>query len=221
MSFDGLFDLSQISEKTSLEKLLKSLSFHVNDIGICKNLVEVRNNCSHASGRIYYKTQAKVEHYIEEELEFIEKIQTKLKVEIKKKLQNILDENWQQNFFSGDIKNVFIGNYFSIKDLEQLSMVSLPIFRKMSNNESNIKQKIYYLLFIFEVQKQLENEKNLFLEKLPVFMIGLQENIQIEKDGDKIDINTNELIEEFLIPIISTFTTDDRIFAERILKLIE
>ena len=79
-SFNTLFDLSLFPEKKSLEALLQSLSFHANDIKICKSHVEVRNNCSHASGRIYYKTQERVGHYIEEEVEFMEKIQKKLKM---------------------------------------------------------------------------------------------------------------------------------------------
>ena len=161
-TFDTLFDLSLFPEKKSLEALLQSLSFHANDIGICKNHVDVRNNCSHASGRIYYKKQSKIENYIEEELEFIERIQKKLKNELKKFLQEFLEENWKQIFISGYFENLFEEKYFSLKDLELISKVDLPLFRKKSNNERIIKQKILYLLLIFEIQKKTEDEKNLF-----------------------------------------------------------
>jgi len=219
MNFNGLFDLSQIKEKTSLENLLQSLGFHINDVGICKNHVEIRNNCSHASGRIYYKTQAQIEHYVEEEIDFIKRIQNKLKSELKKFLQKFLEENWQQSFMSEDFKNLFEENYLSQEDLEAMSAVDLPLFKKKSNNEKNIRQKILYLISIFEIQNQIANEENLFLAELPILMFDLPEKLEVEKGGDKVEIFTNELIEEYLMPIISKFSDKDRIKAERILKL--
>ena len=219
-TFNTLFDLSLFREKKSLEALLQSLSFHANDIGICKNHVNVRNNCAHASGRIYYKKQAKVEYYIEEEIEFIEKIQKKIKPELEKYLQQFLEKKWHMTFISGDFKKLFEENYFSLKDLELISMVDLPLFRRKSNNEKNIKQKILYLLLIFEIQNKIESEENLFLEKLPIFMIGLPEKIKIKKDKEDDDeISISEIIEEYLIPIISNFSDEDRIKTEKILKL--
>lgn len=208
-SFNTLFDLSLFPEKKSMEVLLQSLSFHANDIGICKNHVEVRNKCSHASGRIYYNTQEKVRHYIEEEVEFMEKIQKKLKDELKKFLQKFLEENWNQTFISGDFKNLFEKNYFSLKDLELISVIDLSLFKKKSNNEKNIKQKILYLLLILEIQNQIESEENLFLKRLPILMIDLPEKVKVEKNGDKDEIYTSEIIEKHLIHLLSNFSFAD------------
>jgi len=218
--FNGLFDLSQFNEKDTIHHLLHSLDFDIVETEGHKKCIDIRNNCAHANGKIRYN-QRKINTSIEEEVEFVEKIQSKLKTELKNFFQNFLDENWQQTFISGDIKAVFVDNYFSLKDLEQLMTITLPVFKKKSNNEKNIKQKIHYLLLIFEVQKQIEDEKNLFLDKLPIFMIDLPEIIPVVKDGDKTEIHTSEIIEEFLIPIISTFSADDRIEAEEILNLVE
>lgn len=217
-TFNTLFDLSLFPEKKSLEALLQSLSFHANDIGICKNHVDVRNNCSHASGRVYLNTKLKTENYVVEEIEFVVKIQKKLKKELKKFLLKLLEENWQQNFISGDFYYLFLEHYFSVKDLELLSTIDLPLFRKKSNNEKNIRQKIYYLLLIYEIQNYIENEENLFLEKLPIFMIDLPEKVTVVKDEDNAEVFTSEIIEEFLIPIITNFPDEDRIKAEKILK---
>ena len=218
--FNGLFDLSQFNEKDTIHHLLHSLNFDIVETEDHKKCIDIRNNCAHANGKIRYN-QIKINTSIEEEVEFIEKIQSKLIGELKITLQKNLDDNWQNTFMSGDMKTVFTDNYFSLKDLEQISKISLPIFRKKSNNEKNIKQKVHYLLFIFEVQKQIDDDTNLFLKKLSIFMIDLPETIQVKKDGDIAEITTNEIIEEFLIPIISSFSSEDRIEAERILKLVE
>ena len=77
--FNSLFDLSQVSEKATLDKLLKTLKCHANDIDICKNHVSVRNNCSHASGKVYYKRAQQVENYITEELDNCKTVNGKLK----------------------------------------------------------------------------------------------------------------------------------------------
>lgn len=217
-TFNTLFDLSQFQEKTSLEKLLKSLSFHVNDIGICKNHVEVRNNCSHASGRIYYKKQSKVEHYIEEEIEVIEKIHNKIIPEVKKLFNDYLENNWDMPIQLGYIRSWIIGNHLSEKDLEVLTELELPLFRKKSDNEKTVYQKLLYLVLIFEVQKHTEID-NLFLNKLPIFMNALEDEIKVTKDGEEKTISTLEIIEKILIPILSDLSCEEREKAEGILNL--
>ena len=217
-SFNDLFDLSQFNEKESLELLLRTLKFHTNDFTKCRNHVDARNHCSHAGGKIEYDEKG-IHFLVDDEIKYVERLQRKIQPELRKFLQEFLEKNWQQTFISGDFKNLFEENYFSLKDLEVMSAVDLPLFRKKSNNEENIKQKVLYLLLIFEIQNQIENQKNLFLEKLPIFMIDLPEIIKIKRDNDKDKIHTNEIIEEFLIPIISNFSDEDRKKAEEILKL--
>ena len=218
-TFNTLFDLSQFPEKTSLEKLLKPLSFHVNDIGICKNHVEVRNNCSHASGRIYYKKQSKVEHYIEEEIEFIEKIHNKIIPEVEKLFNDYLENNWDMPIQLGYIRSWIIENHLSEKDLEILTELELPLFSKKSDNEKTIYQKLLYLVFVYEAQKQIETDKNIFLDELPMFMKGLEDKIKVTKDDEERTISIQEIIEENLIPIISDLSDEEREKAEIILNL--
>ena len=148
-------------------------------------------------------------------------MQKKIQFELKNFLQDFLEENWHKTYISGDFKNLFEENYFSLKDLELISIFDLPLFRKKSNNEENIKQKILYLLLIFEIQNRIEDDKNLFLEKLPIFMIDLPEIVKIKKDEEDEEkkIYTSEIAYEFLIPIINDFSDEDRIKAEKILEL--
>lgn len=219
LSFNNLFDLSQFNEKESLGLLLVALKFHINDISKCKNHVNARNQCSHASGKIEYDKKG-IDFLIDDEIKYVERLQKKIHPELKKFLENFLEENWHKTFISGDFKILFEENYFSLEDLELISMiVDLPLFRKKSNNEKNIKQKILYLLLIFEIQNRIEDEKNLFLEKLPIFMMDIPEIVKVKKDDEEGEMYTSEIVEEFLIPIISNFSDEDRINAEKILKL--
>lgn len=50
-------------------------------------------------------------------------------------------------------------------------------------------------------------------------LLGL-EKIKIKKDEREKEMYTSEIIDEFLIPIISNFSNEDRISTEKILKLI-
>ena len=218
-AFNTLFDLSQFPKKTSLEKLLKSLCFHVNDIGICKNHVEVRNNCSHASGRIYYKKQSRIEYYIEEEIEFAEKIQIKLKPELKKLFTYYLENNWDTPIQSGYIRSWIIEKYLSAKDLKILTKFDLSLFRKKSDNEKIIYQKLLYLVFIHEAQKYIDLPKNIFLNKLSMLMEGLESELKVTKNGEEKTIPTQEIIEENLVPIISDLSDEEREKAVVILNL--
>jgi hypothetical protein len=217
-SFNTLFDLSQVPEKTSLEKLLKALSFHINDIDICKNHVGVRNNCSHASGKVYYKTQAKIEHYIEEELEYIAKVEEKLKPSLAIFLENFLKDNWDKSLLAGNISSVLREKYFSEKDLELLANVDVRVLSQRSDTEENIYQKILYLIVIFEIQKNIESEDNLLLSKLPIIMNGLTESVEVARDGDSVSMLSSSIIEEQLSPLISNFSDADREAAESILS---
>ncbi len=217
--FNSLFDLSQIPEKTSLEKLLRALTFHVNEIHICTNHVNVRNNCLHSSGKIYYKKTSRIEPFIEEEIEYIEKIQGKIIMELKHLLEQFIDENWNKNYISGDIQIWVQENYISEKDLELITNIDLPLFKDKSDNEEVVFQKILYLLFIYESQKHFKPEKNIFLEKLPMFMIGLKEEIKVQKDKEEKIVSTQKIIAENIEPIVSEFEKEDREKAEKILKL--
>jgi hypothetical protein len=217
ITFNSLFDLSQFPEKTSLEKLLQALDFHPVEIGISKNHVQVRNNCSHASGKIYYKKRINIEHYIEEELDSIKKIQEKLTPSLANLMEVFLNQNWDKSLISGDIKQFFMDSYLSEKDLEQI--IDTPqILNIRSDTEESIYKKILYLVTVYEAQELLDNNQNSFLQKLPILMNGLVEKIDVIRDSDVLELQTTGIIEEFLSPILSSFSDVDRNSAESILE---
>lgn len=216
--FNTLFDLSQLREKESLECLFLSLKFYQNDLKECKRHVDVRDNCSHASGKIYY-FEKEVQFYIEDELKYIAILHNKIKSDLKNILENYLNKKWKLNHIAGDVYNWFILKHFSEKDLELLISIDLPLFRKKSNNEIIVFQKILYLVFVYEAQKHIEIERNIFLDKLTMFMEGLEDDLKVTKDGEEKTIPTQEIIEENLVPIISDLSDEEREKAEIILNL--
>jgi hypothetical protein len=215
---NGLFDLSLFNESDTLYHLLHSLGFDIVDTNEHKKCVDIRNNCAHANGKIRYD-EKKISDYIEEEIEFMEKIQKKLHKELKKLLEDFLEDNWQKNLILGDFQNFFEENYLSLADLESISIIDLPLFKLKSSTEKIIKQKIIYLLLIFEIQTKIEGENNLFLQKLPILIIDLPEIIKVDKDGEEIEENTNKIIEETLFPLLSILSSEDWKEMSRILKI--
>ena len=134
-------------------------------------------------------------------------------------LENFLDENWHNSFIGGDVKNWFEEKHLSEKDLEILVEFPLTLFKKKSDNEKDIYQKLLYLVFINEAQEYLEKDKNLFLERLPIFMIGLIDEIKVGRNGKEKLVSTQEIIEEYLIPIVTDLDDADIEKAEKIIKL--
>jgi len=219
-SAKDVFDYPDLIPKESdmIITLLKKTGLSSkNNLKKCLFHIDARNHCSHASGKIEYDEKG-VDFLINDEIKYTERLQKKIEPELKIFLQDFLEDGWQKSFFSVDFKALFEEKYFSQSDLEAISKVSLLLFRKKSDNEKNIKQKVLYLLLIFAIQNLIEGEENLFLEKLPILMIDLPETIKVKKDEDEDEIYTSEIVEEFLIPIISNFTDEDGIKAEKILK---
>lgn len=215
--FNTLFDLSLFGEKKSLEEVLKSLKFHLNDIGISKNHVDVRNNCSHASGRIYYDSQKKIEHFIEEELFIIERIHLKTLEMLESLINKFINEKWNKAFILQDIKNLFNENYFSKKDLLAILNFQYSFLSLKSNTSEVFYKKILYLLIVNEIQIRVNSDENFFLQKLHFLMNNISENIIVKKEVDELEISTLEIIEEHISPIISTFFNEEREKAEEIL----
>ena len=215
--FNTLFDLSLFNEKKSLEEVLKSLKFHVNEIGISRNHVDVRNNCSHASGRIYYDSQKKIEHFIEEELLVIERIHVKTLEMMESLINKFINEKWNNTFILQDIKILFNENYFSKKDLLSILNFQYCFLSLKSNTSEVFYKKILYLLIVNEIQIRVNSDENFFLQKLPFLMNNISENIIVKKEVDELEISTLEIIEEHISPIISTFFNEEREKAEEIL----
>jgi len=93
---NSFFDFSQLPEQTAIDKLLSSLPFHSNDIRLAKNHVNVRNDCSHASGKIHYGKR-QIDNYINEEIETLNRLQEKITPDIEKAFEEFISINWQEN----------------------------------------------------------------------------------------------------------------------------
>ncbi|MFA4818726.1 MAG: hypothetical protein WC621_02710 [Patescibacteria group bacterium] len=218
VSIKELFEYSLISESEAIQRLLGKTGFHPNDFDNCNRHVEARNHCSHASGRVEYDEKG-IDFLISDELKYVERLQNKIKPELKKFLEIFLEENWHKSLISGDIENIFIANNISRKDLELVIGIDLPLFKKGSSSEKVVFRKILYLIFISEAQKYFDTEINIFVEKLPMFAIGLKDEVNIRINGEEKVKSMREIIEESLVPIINSFTQQDREKAEKILNL--
>jgi hypothetical protein len=220
-TFNTIFDLSQMPEKSSLEKLLQSLSFHANDVDLCKNLVEVRNKCSHASGKIYFKRQRQIENYILEELDNIRAIQNKIKHQVKIVFENLITEIWEKNWIEADLKEWIIKNYLSKKDIEVILQLKPAFLNQNSDTKEIVFKKTLYCVLVSELVKYLDNKGDYFIKSLNALMKQLSQQIDIRKDlGDSERLkNTQEIIEEKIVPILTNLSNEEAVLAQEILKL--
>jgi hypothetical protein len=216
--FNTLFDLSQLPEKTSLEKVLKALSFHANDIDICKNHVGVRNNCSHASGRVYYKTQANIDNYIDEELDYDSRLQQKLEPIFLDIVKEYLDQNWENPPITTELVEYFKTSHFSEKDLLLIAELEPPVLSQPSSSDKVIYQKILFLSIIAAVQNMFALDRNMFLEHLPSLVSGLPAEVSTTRNGDSSLVASSSILEEYITPIITNFPDEERDQAESILQ---
>jgi len=221
-SFNTLFDLSQMSEKSSLEKLLRSLNFHANDVDLCKNLVEVRNKCSHASGKIYFKRSQQVENYILEGLDNVNSIQRKIKPLLINIFEEFINENWDKNWIESDIKDWIIKNYISQKDIEEILLFKAPFLKLNSDTKENFYKKILYCVLVSELVKYLDVKGDYLTKCLTVLMKGLPKQIDIKKDPEDAERlkNTQEIIEEKIVPLLPSLSNEEAEKSQRILKLV-
>jgi hypothetical protein len=221
VTFNTLFDLSQIPEKSTLDKLLKTLNFHANDVDLCKNLVEVRNKCAHASGKIYFKRPQQVENYILEELENVESIHRKILPTLTPILEKFINDRWAKPWVESDIKIWIQQNYFSQKDIIGLLNIPLAFLKKDSNTKELIFKKVLYASVVNQLQKHLPEKGTFFIKSLSALMKGLTETVDIKSDpGDAERLkNTQEIIEETILPLLTSLTNDEALEAQNVLKL--
>lgn len=219
--FNTLFDLSQIEEKTSLGQLLTSLSFHVNTVDTCKNLVEVRNKCLHASGEIYFKRQNQFENYIQEELDNIAAVQNKMKPFLQSVFDTFITEKWNTNWIETDIQNWIMKNYLSQKDIEQILEIKPSFLRDNSDNRETVYKKLLYSVLVDELVKNLDDRGEYFTKSLVALAKGLtpQIDIRANPDDDEKLKNTQELIEEKIAPILPNLPSAEFQKAQEILSL--
>lgn len=219
--FNTLFDLSIISEAQSLSDLLNSLAFHNSVIANTKHFVTVRNNCSHAVGKILYKRDKQVENYILEELENIEAIHKKVKPQINIIFEKFIEETYDKSWIESELKEWIINKYLSQKDIEEILLLKPTFLRQNSDNKEIVFKKILYSVLVSELLKYLDNKGDYFTKSLNALMKGLTPQIDIRKnpaDAERMK-NTQVLIEEKIVPILATLSNEEAIEAQEILKL--
>ena len=215
ISIQRMFEYSLINESNAIDKLLKKagFGFNANDFDKCQRHIEARNHCSHASGKIEYDEKG-IDFLISDELKYIERLQNKIKPELEKIFIEYLN-NWES---STEANHWIIQNHLSRKDLEIIINFDLPLFKEKSDNEETILKKRLYLVFVNEAQKYLELDKNVFLEKLPMFTLELKDEIEITKEKDlKEIVETKTIIERDFLPIINGFSDAEKEKSKEIL----
>jgi hypothetical protein len=181
--YSSLFDISVLGESDSF-KFFRLFNFHPNDIDKFSHPVEVRNHCSHASGKLHYN-EKEIEEYVCKELEYISQIQQKSEPILKKMFIDFLRENWNPEKRPFSTSETAIDDFirkklFSIKDIEYLIRLDIPELGKKSDNKKIIYTKVLYLVFLSAAQKFIEYEGNFFIEKLPLLMNGFKEQSEVK-----------------------------------------
>lgn len=220
---NNLFDLSLFNETESVEAIFKNYKFHKNDLDKCMNHIKCRNHCLHASGKVEYDEKG-IDYLISDELRYTQRLQNKLREEIKNLLIDFLEANWNNGLLPNNINKWIVDNYLSQQDLEIIKDTILPLHGKKSDNGKIIYQKILYLLLINEAQRYIEPEENIFISKLPMLMDGLVEEIElVDNEGNNIlnSKTTQRVIEEEILPVIENFTDSELKKAQEILRIEE
>ena len=176
------FQLSIAGEKLALRALTQLVS-HQNTIADFCISVDRRDHCAHASGYIQYSAQ-KIENFINEELEHIQKIQPLLNSYISDLYKHFLYENWNPDERSYSLPQEMIDAFLraellSLEDLLLLTKVDFSELHEKSNHPKIINIKCLHLSFLYLAQSYLGLEYNLFLSNLSLLMYGFNEQQEL------------------------------------------
>lgn len=108
-SFNGFFEVSSDSEKNYINHIMGVLGFDRNQKKKVMDLVDVRDQCAHAYGEIYYNTVDDVEHYYKEALKWTEKIQVKTQSQLMRAFyKKIADFQGGKDLLSGALTDIIV-----------------------------------------------------------------------------------------------------------------
>lgn len=96
-SIENLFAVHEITESSAVRDILARISFDSNESKKVVELVEIRNSCAHACGKIYYKAVSEIEDELRKAIKQEEKIFRKIKNCIKNVFINLLHEFWDSS----------------------------------------------------------------------------------------------------------------------------
>lgn len=177
------FNLSTLGEKKIIEQAIQLLGFHPNQIRDFCSVIEKRDHCAHASGVVQYKKNH-VEMHINNELEYVESIQQKLKPYLEKIFKDFLYTNWNPDsrefILVTDAVDDFIKDYMlSSVDLEFMSTVELLELKQKTATKKIMHIKSLYLVFLKYIENYIEFDKSIFLEKLNILAQGLDKKLSV------------------------------------------
>lgn len=140
------FGLSKYNEKIFLKSYLKHLSFDDNEIKDILHLIDYRDHCAHACGKIYYNEQ-KVSGFLDQYAEVIKSIskvrEEETKINIKKNYTEYITSTGEIKYFIEKLLYVY-----------NLSYNELAYVNKMFKLENtfNFQEKTYQLLAVYYIE---------------------------------------------------------------------
>ena len=139
------FGLSKYNEKIFLKSYLKHLSFDDNEIKDILHLIDYRDHCAHACGKIYYNQQ-KVSGFLDQYAEVIKSIskvrEEETKINIKKNYAEYITSTGEIKYFIEKLLYVY-----------NLSYNELAYVNKMFKLENtiNFQEKAYQILAVYYI----------------------------------------------------------------------
>ena len=171
------FNLSKYNEKLFLESYLKSLGFDTNEIKDIKNLIDYRDHCAHASGKIYYN-YIKVAGFLKEYTEAIQEIENRRSENTIDKFYNLHKNNVKPiKEFVKDLIFVYsisimecknlIGFYDKIEiknDIEKVNIIILKYFLKclIGNKEKESRDTAFQNEIKIFIENSIENTDKIY-----------------------------------------------------------
>lgn len=171
------FNLSKYNEKLFLESYLKSLNFDSNEITDIKHLIDYRDHCAHASGKIYYN-DIKVSGFLEEYKYAIQEIEKRRSEKTTDKFYTLYKNNVKPiKEFVKDLMFIYsisiieckniIGFYDKIEiknDLEKVNTIILKYFLKslIDDEDKSIRDTAFQEEIKIFIENSIENIEKLY-----------------------------------------------------------
>ena len=211
------FELSVISEKTFLEQFMSVYGLHANRKSEAKRLIDVRDECAHASGEIQYE-QTDVESKFQEYVKVLVTIFDKQKEHIENAFIKTVEKYFtDDSVFDNGSDFLFLEQFCKIQKLSKKDLqvlVADGVFNKiktdMINNRKEIcSRKLSLILLKYYIgQKILDEAFN--LDYLCSEICKLATEYREEKDNILIYIDSENIYNQ---PVISD--SDIRILYEK------
>lgn len=178
-NLDNVFSIFEINESDAIRDILARVSFDSNESKKVVELVDVRNSCVHACGKIYYKEQTEMENELIKAIAQEEKIFNKIKECIRKVFVEAVHEYFESPNFD---------NTLSIDEARkwtvQMMLSPAELIYLMETNESDVlidyNDPTYKISFyiILETYRNIVIDKFLYYDDLEDYLVLLKEYVK-------------------------------------------